>query len=117
MSNLLNNALKFSDCFMNIKIIVNYYLRTQELLFTVIDNGIGIEKQDFKFLFTPFATLKQSININQSGAGLGLYICRSICEKLNGIIKIDDCKPDVGRTAFSVTIGADIFFSTNNMRI
>jgi signal transduction histidine kinase len=44
LSNLLNNALKFSDCFMNIKIIVNYFIYSQYLLFTVIENRIGIAK-------------------------------------------------------------------------
>ena len=53
---------------------------------SVQDQGIGISEQDLPHIFTPFYRSKEKKNrlMNSRGHGLGLYICKQICESLGG---------------------------------
>ena len=44
----------------------------------VIDNGIGIKKENQEKLFKMFGFLEDTKEINTKGIGLGLSICRQI---------------------------------------
>ena len=49
------------------------------------------------------------MNSNQvftSGIGLGLHICKSLCEKFNGVIKIENSELNLG-TSFEFTFQTD----------
>lgn len=48
----------------------------------VEDTGIGISRDDQSRLFEPFAQADNSGHLARSGAGLGLVICRSLCEMM-----------------------------------
>lgn len=54
----------------------------------VIDTGIGISEANQAKLFKAFGKLKQQNNLNQTGIGLGLTICKRICEIMGGTIKV-----------------------------
>lgn len=54
------------------------------LQISVIDTGVGMSEKDKKGLFTKFATSKNSKNMNTNGLGLGLYLSKEICRKLDG---------------------------------
>lgn len=64
----------------------------------VIDNGPGIPEAIRATLFEPFSTTKPA----GEGTGLGLYICSTLLEALNGSIVLEDSRP--GRTAFRVCL-------------
>ncbi|GAB4405854.1 MAG: hypothetical protein OHK0056_03900 [Bacteriovoracaceae bacterium] len=49
----------------------------------ICDNGPGISKENLKRIFDPFFTTKQS------GTGLGLPICKSLCDRLGFGIEIE----------------------------
>jgi len=53
------------------------------VLVRVVDNGSGITEQVQSRLFSPFETTKE-----ESGTGLGLWVCRSILEKHRGSIRL-----------------------------
>lgn len=55
----------------------------------VKDNGYGISKNDKNKLFKLFGKLKQSGGLNKQGIGLGLNICKQICELFDGDIDVD----------------------------
>jgi K+-sensing histidine kinase KdpD len=55
---------------------------------SVKDNGPGISKKDQKKLFRLFGKLKSTDQMNTNGIGLGLCICKSICEVFNGMISV-----------------------------
>eukprot|EP00347_Sterkiella_histriomuscorum_P003777 403362985 len=77
--NLLQNSLKFT--FQGyIKVIANYDESEQILLVSVQDTGIGIQKEDRAKLFQLFGKLEKTAQINTSGIGLGLSICKTIVE-------------------------------------
>jgi two-component system, sporulation sensor kinase D len=62
----------------------------------VIDNGIGMQKEQLKQAFKPFYTLKKD------GSGLGLTVCKRIIETYNGHIMIEST-PDQG-TLVEITL-------------
>ena len=85
ISNLLNNALKFTKKG-NITITVLSHNKEEdrsdkgEATISVTDTGIGIHPEIFPKLFTKFATK------SDGGTGLGLYISKGIVEAHGGRI-------------------------------
>ena len=57
-------------------------------------------------MFTDFCTLKFNANLNPNGVGLGLSICKKICNNLNGDITLVS-KIGVG-TKFTFNVSADL---------
>ena len=58
------------------------------LVINVIDTGIGISENNMNSLFKVFSKLNNASYVNPEGVGLGLTICKSISEMLNGSIKV-----------------------------
>jgi PAS domain S-box-containing protein len=88
--NLISNAIKFSN---QGNIIVKIRLekiedKTASLFFSVVDQGIGIESDQFDRLFKPFEQADGSINRRFGGTGLGLSICKRLVELMNGEIGV-----------------------------
>jgi signal transduction histidine kinase len=85
--NLLSNATKFTPEGGWVKVEV-----TQEKNWcrvSVIDNGIGIKKEDQAKLFVPFVQLEKPLDRTKGGTGLGLTIARQIVEKHGGKIFVE----------------------------
>ncbi|MBI3320426.1 MAG: hypothetical protein HYZ89_07580, partial [Candidatus Omnitrophica bacterium] len=60
----------------------------------IVDNGIGMTREDLGKLFIPFYTTKATA---EKGAGLGLYVIRQIIEAHHGSIRVDSA-PGKGTT-------------------
>ena len=86
ITNLLNNALKFTH-----KGYVEYgcYIENYKLILYVKDTGIGIPEAAQKIIFERFAQADKLIAVNYGGTGLGLSICRSYAELLNATIGLE----------------------------
>ena len=95
VNNLINNAVKFAH---ESKIRIKAKLSKKDVLvLSVSDSGKGISKEKLKNIFEAFATGDTSITRKHSGIGLGLTICKKICEDLGGSIKVDS-EPEKGST-------------------
>lgn len=68
------------------------------LQISVGNNGNPISREAEQQLFKPFSKLDDPQKPNKNGYGLGLSICKQICENLGGIIAID--RDRVGFTNF-----------------
>jgi len=91
LSNLIGNALKFTNQGV-IKIAVDTFkLDTKESLlqFSISDTGIGIKKEDFPKIFQSFTQLDSSTKKAYPGTGLGLSISKNYVELLGGKIAFD----------------------------
>jgi two-component system, NarL family, sensor histidine kinase EvgS len=87
LSNLISNAIKFTEHGkITISLQANDLPDSQHLhvQLSVQDSGIGISDHDQQQLFEPFAQADNSGHLARSGAGLGLVICRSLCEMMGG---------------------------------
>jgi signal transduction histidine kinase/CheY-like chemotaxis protein/AraC-like DNA-binding protein len=74
INNLLSNALKFTPKKGNVEIEI---LLENELIVRIIDNGIGIPKEDLEKVFERFFQSKNDITKSQ-GSGIGLSFTQSI---------------------------------------
>ncbi len=103
--NLLSNALKFTPKGGSVVLKAEEMVHNQGesiYQFTVSDTGIGIDPQEAKKLFTPFAQANAGINRIYGGTGLGLAISNSLVIIMGGEFELDT-KPGEGST-FSFTI-------------
>ncbi|MBN2523143.1 MAG: response regulator [Bacteroidales bacterium] len=107
LSNLINNAIKFTDegyievgCHIS-KENANY------LEFFIKDTGIGIKKEDQKIIFQRFRKVEDDRDYLYRGAGLGLTICQHLIELLKGKIWVESLR-DEG-SVFKFTIPLDHF--------
>jgi two-component system CheB/CheR fusion protein len=95
-SNLISNGLKFNKSPIP-KVWVDYENQRDCHLFSVKDNGIGIEKEHEEKLFKIFQRLHS--NDEYPGTGAGLTICKKIVENLGGRIWVES-KPGTGSTFY-----------------
>jgi light-regulated signal transduction histidine kinase (bacteriophytochrome) len=94
--NLINNAVKFKAD-RPVIVRVGAEDKTDRWVFSVADNGIGIEKEQLSKVFRLFEKLHN--DEAYTGAGIGLILCKSIVEKLGGTIWIES-EPGKGTTVY-----------------
>ena len=72
------------------KISVRHYLKADNHLFIVEDNGPGISGKDLKSIFSPGFSTKINYDTGEINRGLGLSIVKDIVEeKLNGRVEVE----------------------------
>lgn len=86
ISNLVENAIKYSDSGGIVKVIVD--ADNKNAFITVQDTGIGIDEKYHKEIFNRFYRVDEARNRETGGTGLGLAITRSTVLLHNGSIKL-----------------------------
>lgn len=99
LKNMLTNAMK-NTAKGSITLSCCPDMQHAMLIFTVTDTGTGVPKDKQQAIFERFSKIEQF----KQGAGLGLFICRTIAEKLGGNIDIDHEYEDGARFWFSLPI-------------
>jgi len=95
LSNLVSNGLKYSARGTDITVIVREEAGWVEI--DVVDQGIGISKEEMAKLFRPFGRLDSALSAGIDGTGLGLHLSRNIARSLGGDIKVHS-QPGEGST-------------------
>lgn len=80
--NLISNALKYSP--QGGKIEIGGEPREEELLLFVRDEGMGIDESEKERIFERFYRIDNRLSRSSQGAGLGLYLVRSIIKAHQG---------------------------------
>jgi len=101
-SNLIGNGLKYNKSEKPI-VICTMEENESEYMFTITDNGMGIESKFSDSIFEPFKRLHSS---KIEGTGLGLSICKRVIELHKGEIWVDN-KLQHG-TSFKFTISKSL---------
>jgi len=98
LTNLLANAIKFTECGGVVKLRVRQLVATSQRVrigFAVQDTGIGIAPDVQSRLFAPFAQADASITRRFGGTGLGLSIVKRLVTLMGGEVGLDST-PGVG---------------------
>lgn len=99
--NLVGNAVKFTSEG-GIKINVVHIKADQKILFSIIDTGPGLTKEQSSKLFQAFSQADTSITRKFGGSGLGLVISNELAHKLGGEITLES---EIGKgSVFTLSI-------------
>ena len=82
--NIIENACKYSDIGSEVNILTcsdnkNVYMKIR-------DEGIGIDEEYAEKIFEKFSRIDNPLTRKTQGSGLGLFITKSLTEKMNGKI-------------------------------
>ncbi len=100
ITNLVANAINYTNPGGKVEVTTTVF--PNEVTTTVSDTGIGIPPQALPHLFNKFFRVSNTEQKANKGTGLGLYIAKSIIEKLNGKIWVQS---QVGKgSKFSFTL-------------
>ncbi len=83
VSNLLSNAMRFAEHEVQVRLL----LRDGGALLEVQDDGPGIPPEEREKIFRPFYQARN--NRTGTGIGIGLNLCRTLVDLLNGSIRAD----------------------------
>jgi signal transduction histidine kinase len=100
--NLLSNAIKFHRADRPPLIQITVTQKDEFWLFSITDNGIGIEPQYAERIFVIFQRLHD--RAAYAGTGIGLAMCRKIVEHYGGTIWLDTAFPDGARFCFTLPV-------------
>lgn len=99
---LLDNAVKYSE--QGKKVIVGSEIKDKELIFSVIDQGIGIPPAEQSRIFTKFYRASNAYKLIQDASGLSLYIAKYFIELHNGKIWFDSKEGEGSTFYFSLPL-------------
>lgn len=97
LRNLVSNAIKFTNIGGIIEIKAEPNNKPDEIIVSVIDNGIGCNENELKNLFKIDKKVSKKGTLDESGSGLGLILCKEYVEKLGGKIWVES-EPKKGST-------------------
>jgi CheY-like chemotaxis protein/anti-sigma regulatory factor (Ser/Thr protein kinase) len=111
VSNLLSNAIKFTPIGKNVRLIIEFCKDTSSLFFEVIDEGIGISKENLEYITQPFTQADSSTAREYGGTGLGLSIVTKLLNLMDSklIIKSELNKGSSFSFSIKVTQRTNIF--------
>ncbi len=103
--NLLQNAIKFSPVGSTIQL--NIIKKKKNIIFEVVDEGIGLSDHEKLRVFDQFYSIKPKNKQQRQGLGLGLSICKAIIEAHQGFIRVLDNQPTGSKFVFSLKVKED----------
>jgi PAS domain S-box-containing protein len=98
IQNLVDNAIKFSDDIPRIEI--SYTEDFEKFIFSVKDEGEGIDKKYFDRIFRMFQRLQSSEKY--PGVGIGLAVCKRVIERHKGDIWLESEEGKGTKFSFSI---------------
>ena len=107
LNQLFQNAVKYKKDRLIIKIEIQQ--QEDKTVISVIDNGLGISKEDLPRIFEKGFT-GQNGRKGKRATGMGLYLCKRLCERLQ--VGIDACSDGINGTTFRL-----IFYRNRLMEI
>ncbi len=97
VSNLLDNAVKYSDQSVKLSVEVEA-IDAKQVAVRIADRGIGIPATQLKRIFKRFYRVPGRFMARVKGTGLGLFIVRSVIEKHGGRVFAESEGPGQGST-------------------
>lgn len=84
--NLVDNSIKYSEGMAKIKIVASS--KDDKTMFSVEDEGVGIDNREQKRVFDKFYRVTSAYRQTSQGYGIGLYHVRTLVERNGGSIEL-----------------------------
>lgn len=94
INQIIQNAIKYSKK-ENKKIEISSQEKNDKVILYIKDNGIGIKKGEITRVFERGFTGENGRIIGQKSTGIGLYLCKKLCDRLGLGIELNS-KKDIG---------------------
>jgi signal transduction histidine kinase len=116
LTNLVSNAVKFTqrgDVRIHGSVLallddrLTPFRSRVRLRFTIEDTGIGIAAEQLPMLFQPFVQADASMTRRYGGTGLGLVICKRLCQCMGGDITVTSTPGEGSRFCFTIEAEVD----------
>lgn len=111
MTNIIDNAIKYTS--LGGRVQIETRITDKSNLIIVKDTGYGIEKKDLPHIFERFYRAENKLLDRVTGAGLGLYITKSIIEMHGGTITVES-EFEKG-TTFIISLPRDYEFEKDSV--
>lgn len=85
LQNFITNSIKYTK---EGTVTLRIHAHNHELLFEVVDTGIGISKSDQTKVFNKFYRSEDYRTRETSGTGLGLYVTKKLAKKIGTVINL-----------------------------
>ena len=92
LRNFIGNASKFSSSLVEVNIEIN----NQIIQIKICDDGPGFPEDIIKFLGEPYIHSKNKIIDSKSGMGLGVFIGKTLLERMKANVYFDRCPDNKG---------------------
>lgn len=100
--NLIDNAVKFTP--ERGYIFIKDYRDSEKIFVSIRNSGDGIEREELPKVFERFYKIDKSRSYDVKGAGLGLYLVKSIIELHGGEIRVDSTVGEYTEFAFWIPL-------------
>ena len=100
IDNLLSNSMRYTD---QGHIRIKVLRRDKELVFSIIDTGIGISRESINRIFERFYRADKARDRRKGGTGLGLAISKHIIEAHGSNIYVDSLEGKGATFSFGIT--------------
>jgi signal transduction histidine kinase/CheY-like chemotaxis protein len=84
LSNILSNAIKYT---IKGDVVFEVSTNNKEMIFNIIDQGIGIPQDKLDEIFKPFSRIDNNESLIE-GNGFGLFVVKGLIDLLNGTIEV-----------------------------
>lgn len=91
INQIIQNAIKYSKI-KDRKIEIYAISKRENVVLYIKDNGIGIKKGEITRVFEKGFTGENGRTINKKSTGIGLYLCKKLCDKLGLGIELNSEK-------------------------
>jgi len=88
LSNLISNAIKYSLPNATTTVSLSADPSSKMAYIKVQDEGLGFNEEDLRNIFKKYKKLSATPTNNESSTGLGLYIPKTLVEKMGGTIEV-----------------------------
>jgi PAS domain S-box-containing protein len=99
LNHLMDNALKFT---LEGSVEFSYILENQNIVFKIIDTGIGINKENLGHIFEEFRQEFDGHHRPFEGLGIGLTLAKEVIERMGGKIFVQSEKGVGSEFSFSI---------------
>ena len=89
LNQIIHNSIKYKKDDENLQIEIFAKKQKDNIILYIKDNGIGIRKGEITRVFEKGFTGSNGRILNKKSTGIGLYLCKKLCDKLGLAIELD----------------------------